>query len=436
MIRKFYSREKELEFLENQFGKRSFVVIYGRRRVGKTELIKKFIENKPSIYFLASQEPTEIQMQRLVEKVSEHFQERLPKIDDWVEAIEYIGEKLDQKVIIAIDEFPYLVESNKSIPSYFQKLVDEYLENSMLIITGSSIAMMESLLGHKSPLYGRRTGQIDLQPFDFKSAFPIIDASFEDKIILFSIFGGMPMYLSFIDGTIEENILKILNKNSFLYKEPEFILRQELRKPSKYMSILTAVALGNTRINDISNKTRIEPGTLSKYIDKLIELRLLEREVPVTRRKKKSKKSIYRIKDNIFNFWFEFVEPNRSDIERDPEKFAETILEELPRYVSKSYERICQEYIKYPKVGTWWYKDTEIDIVAIDESKSKILFGECKWSDDVDAKKLLEELKQKAKKVKWHKNRKEEYVIFAKSFSNKADAQLVDIKDLEEYFSN
>ncbi|MEA3515052.1 MAG: ATP-binding protein [Nanoarchaeota archaeon] len=446
----FVNRKDEMGFLKKEYNlsRSSFIVVYGRRRVGKTELIKEFIKDKSSIYFLASEEPTEMQQERIVKKIADHCKERLPQIDDWVEAIDYIGEKLmEKKRILVIDEFPYFVAANKSVPSYFQRLADEYLKDSksMLILSGSSIGVMESkVLGHKSPLYGRRTGQIDLEPFDFEESRLIIKKDIKECIEANAIFGNIPMYLNFFDNkdSLKNNIIKhILDKKSFLYKEPEFILKQEFREPSKYMAIIEAIAKGHTHLNSISIWTKIEPGTLSKYISNLLKVRLIEREVPVTERHKKSKKSLYNIKDGLFNFWFYFIEPNISDVESDSKRFFEsTVSKGIPKFVSKTFEKVCLEFTRkkfdYGAVGRWWRKEEEIDIVGLNKAETRILFAECKWQDNVDGSRLLDELKEKSKHVRWNdKNRTEEFVLFARSFSKKPkEAKCYDLNDLGEFF--
>jgi len=452
MIRTFVGRKKELGFLEKEFAqnRKSFIVIYGRRRIGKTELIRKFLRHKQHIYFLVSQEPTNIQLERLIKKIAGFSGERVPKISDWEDAIDYIGEKLkEKKIILAIDEFTYLIDSNKSIPSYFQKLSEEYLNDSksMLILSGSSVSMMESeVLGYKSPLYGRRTGQIDLAPFDFETIGMMITKNIKERIITNAVFGNIPMYLSFFDNnlSIEENILmNILDKNSFLYKEPEFILKQELREPSKYMAILFAIAHGNTKLTNISNKTGILSGTLSKYIEQLIKIRLVYKETPVTERNKKTKKSLYFISDGLFYFWFKFIEPNLSDVEDNPKHFLKKIIvPSLSSFVSRTFEKVCKEFVKenldYGSVGRWWYKGEEIDIIGLNKQNNKILFAECKWQDDVDGIKLLRKLKEKARKIMWGpKNRKEEFIIFARSFSKKNnEARFYSLKEIGRFFKS
>ena len=431
MIRKFVNRERELKFLNDEKNKSKFVVIYGRRRVGKSELIKEFFKNKPSIYILAPEGEESIQLEYLTQEIAKYFNEIPPRIDSWSIFIDYLGKKLlENQIYISFDEFPFLIEKNKSILSYFQRLVDEYLikSNSMIILSGSSISMMENeVLGYKSPIYGRRSGQIDLEPFNFNEVKKLFETSVENQIIAYSIFSGIPMYSSFYNSnkSIEENIAsEILDKHSFLNKEPEFILRQELREPSKYKSILRAIGNGKTTPNEIIQFTKIPSNTLSKYLEQLIQLRLIKKEHPVTD-SQNTKKSKYYLSDNLFKFWFKFIEPNQSEIENNFEEFLKyEIMPSLSEYTSFVFEDIAREFVvnmkSFGKVGRWWFKENEIDIVGLNKRENKILFGEVKWQENVDGKKILHKLQEKSKLVTWgEQNRTEEYILFAKSFKNK-----------------
>ncbi len=456
----FVGRAEELDALDREWSKPrfSFIVIYGRRRIGKTELIKQFSRDKPHIYILAPQDTKEMQRSKLLEIVSDHFGERKPAIDNWRGAIGYLKEKLEEEtIVLSIDEFPYLVESNRSVPSYFQELIDTIESNSMLILCGSSISVMESaVMGHKSPLYGRRTGQIDLQPFDFSTSLEVIDYPFQDAVRSYSLTGGAPMYLMNYDYTVslEANIReKILDKTSFMYQEPEFMLRTELRNPNRYMSILEAIAAGHTRSNRISNVTAIATGPLSNYLSTLRRLRLIEREIPVTAERKKSKRSRYRLRDNFFRFWFQFVEPKRSWIEENAEVvLTEEIMPSLDRFASTVFEDICLEAVwklshrellptKYSKIGRWWYKDSELDIVGLNEKRDAAIFGECKWTKKPIGYAEIKQLKDTAKKVRWKNNTREEsYILFSRSgFKDNAhevdgDVRLYDLENMKEIF--
>lgn len=457
----FVNRSTEIESLEEEWenDEFSFVVIYGRRRIGKTELIKKFSRGKPHIYFLTPQDTEEMQRDKLLTLVSNYFGERKPEITNWRETTDYLREKLEEeKIIISIDEFPYLIESNKSILSYFQELVDNVDSNSMLIICGSSISTMESkVMGHKSPLYGRRSGQINLQPFNFSTSFNSIEYPIERAIISYSITGGTPMYLFNFNynNSLEENIRqKILNKNAFMYEEPEFLLRTELRSPKRYMAILEAISNGHTKPNRISNTTGIDIGPLSNYLKTLKRLRLIKREIPVTEERKKSKRSLYRINDNFFRFWFQMVEPKKSWIEEDPKAvLKEDIIPNLNKYTSKTFEDICLEATwkmnrsgelpdTLAKIGKWWYKDNELDILGLNEKKNTVLFGECKWTENPTGYSDIKDLKETAEQVKWRKDKREEnYIFFSKggfkdNVKGEDNLQLYNMEDLKRLFES
>jgi len=439
----FHDREEGLETLRGLYGSRDFslVIVYGRRRVGKTELLKKSCEDDSvdSFYHLVTQDSETVQRERLVEEIASERDERTPRTDGWRDAVDYLGETLseDGKVVI-IDEFPYFVESDETVLSELQWLVDERLEEpgSTLVLCGSSISVMESeVMGHESPLYGRRTAQMDVQPFGFGDALEIIrhgdGYGFEEAVRSFAATGGTPMYLTAFDYNepLKENLLENhLSKNSVLHNEPEFLLRTELRNPSRYMSVLEAVAGGYTTPNEISGQTGIDTGPLSQYLQKLRRLRLVERKVPVTAEERKSKRSIYEIADEFLRFWFRFVEPNRSGIEQAPELVLENeILPNLDEYVSKTFEDVCEEALwklsrsdelggLYSKVGRWWYGEDEIDIVGLDSEKPAAVFCECKWTASEVGEGVARRLEEKADEVRWRNDeREEEFILFSRA---------------------
>lgn len=432
----FYDREDELDALRTAAdspGHDCFVV-YGRRRVGKTELLKEFCSDRSHVYFLAAQETEQRQREKFTAQVADHFGDRVPRADSWEAAFDYLGDAItDEQCIVVIDEFPYLVESNDSLPSYVQSFVDEQLQEteSMLVLCGSSVSTMEStVLGHESPLYGRRTGQIDLQPFTFSEARAVIDYPFADAIRSYAVTGGTPMYVTLFDydDTLAENVqTHVLSPTAILYSEPEFLLRTELQNPARYMSILEAVATGQTTPNEISDATGVDPGPLSKYLQTLRRLRLLDRETPVTASNKQTNRSRYGVGDEFLRFWFRFVEPNRSAIEEAPSIVYEGSIEpNLPDHVAETFERVCRETVwagvrsgefePYAEVGRWWYGEDEIDIVALDASDDRILLGECKWTSDPVGHALVEDLRETAERVRWGPDdRTERFTLFSKS---------------------
>ena len=444
----FYDREEELDTLTGAVESpgSDFVVVYGRRRVGKTELLKEFCADRPHMYFLAAQEAEHRQREKFLEQVADYFDQRVPRIDSWDEAFEYLGENLQREdLVVVIDEFPYLVEENDSLPSYIQAFVDQALDgtDSMLVLCGSSVSTMESeILGHESPLYGRRTAQLDVTPFSFQQAREVISYDITDAVRSYAVTGGTPMYLTLFDydQSLAANIRShVLSPSAILYNEPEFLLRTELRNPARYMSILEAVALGHTTPNEISGATGIDPGPLSKYLQTLRRLRLIERDVPVTASGKRSKRSRYRVADEFLRFWFRYVEPHRSSIEEAPEiVYDGTIQPDLPTHVATTFEDVCQEAVwegirrgafePYSEVGRWWYGEAEIDIVGLAPNDDRVLLAECKWTTDPVGEDLVESLRAKAEHVRWGpSDRDEQFALFSKNgFVDGLEAQLDD----------
>ncbi len=314
--------------------------------------------------------------------------------------------------------------------------------------------MMESLLGYKNPLYGRKTGHMKLDFLNFryfKDFFPCYNIA--ENIRAYAILGGVPFYLEKFDPGISalENAKKeILSKKGRLYEEVDFLLREEMREPDIYKSILSAIARGNAKVAEIASKTGIKASDMDRYLKILIILGIIRKEIPVT--EKKSKRTLYTIDDNFFDFYSLFFEPYRSDIELGELRNLEGSLKKnFNAYAGKKFENLIRnEAIRkispFPvsRVGRWWgfyreneqRRELEIDIVALNEQTREILFCECKWQDNVNAEKLYEELKEKARFVNWNNNnRKEHYAVVAKSFSVLTEnARCVDLKELEKIF--
>ena len=430
----FINREKEMETLNREYKKQNrFVVIYGRRRVGKTTLIKEFIKDKKAFYFFADKQNENLQIERFKNQIVENFKDEFLKkieIKDWDTLFEYLIMKIsNEKFVLVIDEFQYLTLINKNFSSIFQRIYDEKLKdkNVMIILCGSLISMMYSeTLAYDSPLYGRRTAQIKLQPIKFKYYDKFFkNNSTQDLIELYSITGGIPKYILSIDRdqsalyNIENNLF---DKNNYLYSEPKFLLQEEVNDLSRYFSILNAISIGHTKMSSISSYLQINAGGISAYILKLIELDILEKEIPITENIDNSKKVLYRIKDNYLKFWFAYIYPYQSYFEIENLTYVKNkINNEFELYVSKIYEDLARESIweniPFPllKVGRWWDKNTEVDIVALGEN-NKIVFGECKYSKKQVGLSILKQLQEKAKNIKWNNNNREEYfILFSKS---------------------
>jgi hypothetical protein len=435
----FVNREAELDFLNKKWSenKSQLVIIYGKRRVGKTELCIQFAKDKPHIYFLCERIASHKQLQKFTQMLSEYFKDEfLPQegFKDWETAFKYIANKRE-KLIVIIDEFPYLAETDKSTPSTFQKAWDIHLKNSKvyLMLLGSSISMMEkTVLFYKAPLYGRRTGQFLIKPFKFKQVretFP--DKTFDEILAIYSIVGGTPLYLNKFYGKNYLDVVKdeILKKGQPLYEEVEFLLREELKEPRNYFVILEALSLGKHKISEIINETGFDKGTTSRYISILDSLQITKKEIPVTEKiPEKSRKGIYVIDDNFFNFWFRFVFKNKSFLEEN--RIAEVsskVKEAMPQLMSENYERVSGEIlfnaileeklsVKFETYGRWWDRNEEIDLIALNNRTNEILFGEVKWSNKVVGTNIYEDLKRKSQKVEWgKKNRKEYFALFSKT---------------------
>ena len=459
----FVNREKELEFLESQIKKpASFVVLYGRRRIGKSELIKRFIKNKKAIYMLSTQEVEKELMESFSVEIAEHFKDGTLKVNpfhQFKQIMEYLKEKDVANLILVIDEFPYLVDANKAVPSILQKYWDVHFKSMGLhiLLCGSSVGAMETeVLGRKSPLYGRRTGQwkVDHLPFkEFVKFFP--NTTFEKLVEFYSITGGIPLYILEFDEdkTVYENAKSsIATRGSLLYQETDIILKEELREPKTYFSILKEISAGKNTSNELSNALGVERTALTRYLNTLEVLELIELIKPITA-KKKSRNTIYSLKDNYFKFWFTFVYPFIKDLDSFIfDGFERNLKQNFNSYVGKQFEIVCKEAIRLANpinstnIGKWWgaYRDletserktAEIDIIVINEQAKKILFAECKWQDNVDARKVLAGLKEKAKFVQWSNDvREEHYAVLAKSFKEKvkeSNVVLFDIRDVEK----
>lgn len=438
---RFIDREKELAALKREYDRRgsSLVVIYGRRRVGKTALISEFIKDRPSIYFLATQESETQNLRAFQACVGQYLQGDLLKdvsLNSWESAFRFLMENTgDGKLILVIDEFQYLGKADPAFPSVFQRIWDEQLKDRdvMVILCGSLISMMESqTLSYSSPLYGRRTAQIKLRqiPFRYYRDF-FSDKSLKELVEFFAVTGGVPRYIEAFSGyedVLDGIAANILDRTSFLYEEPYFLLQQEVDEIGSYFSLIRSIASGNHRLSSMASALETKSTSLTRYLKTLIGLDILEREVPVTENDpEKSKKGLYKIKDNYLSFWFRFVYPYRSYIESGHTDLVMDRIRDnfIDNHVSYVYEDICRERIwelavnVYPdmhisKVGRYWDRDTEIDIVALDPEGRDIIFGECKYWKGPVGLNILMELREKASHVQWNLgNRREHFMLFS-----------------------
>lgn len=447
---RFVNRKNELEHLEKEYRKKgsSFAVIYGRRRVGKTALIEEFIKDKEGVYYLAAQEEDKLQIKEFKEAISKFIDDDFlskNEFGDWKQIFSYLSRiwPKDKKIVLAIDETTFIIKENSSFPSYLQKFWDQFLSrtNTFLILSGSLVGLMlKSVLSYDSPLYGRRTSQIYLEEFSFKDSIEFMRGkSVEDQIRFYSITGGVAKYLLFVEEeeSFEDFILNnLFSKEGFFYREGVFLLSQEFKDPSTYVNILKAISYGNTKLNDISNFVGIESKKISSYIEILIRLNILRKEIPFNANEKRFRGAIYLFNDNFLTFWHRFIHPNRSMIEmRRGEELMENNMDMVNAFIGLQFEKVCREMMSYfyPNVGRWWGKGRggkEIEIDVVGKSEKEVAFGECKWKLEVDAKKVLEYLKERSNEVQVKGQRK--YFIFAKSFKEKLDENGVFLYDLED----
>ncbi len=447
---KFIDRDRELKYLMDRYNQDNaqLILLYGRRRIGKTYLLQKFISEVGGLYLLA--EESENVLDDFSARLANFFNDRFlyeNPLQSWGAFFTYLSEKArNEKVVVVIDEVQYIVKTNREFLSSLQKYWDTALVGSriMLVLCSSQVSFMEGVMSYKSPIYGRRTGAWELDEMHYIDCAKFYDLSPEDVLRIHSVFGGVPQYWSDYNPSKDfwDNIRELLlSKGAKYYDEPRYILKMELREVARYFSILRAIATGYTTFGKIADKSRIEKNSLGKYLSVLENLGYVEIEHPIGGKRK----GIYRIKDNLFNFWFRFVYPHRSEIEMSIDIVPE-IQREFNAYVGERFERIAEEFLRlsnvrgklpetYTTFGRWWHRDEEIDIVAV--GKESVMFAEVKWSDlnTAQTRKVLRELKRKSDRVPIEKKRSY-YAIIARKIENKESTEdNVFLYDLDDLFT-
>jgi len=436
----FYCREEELRTMNNRYKKGHFecVVIYGRRRVGKTALINEFCKGKPTVYFSAlnasSQENLEA-LSKAIYTCQNSDSTSAPTYRSYENALEAItGMAMEKRLVFVIDEYPYLAKAEKSISSRLQHIIDHSWQDSRiyLILCGSSMSFMEyQVLGYESPLYGRRTAQFKIQALTYREItefHPELKAA--DQALLYGVTGGIPHYINKLDveSNLDEALLdNLFSTSSYLFEEPENLLKQELREPAIYNSVISAIAAGASHSNEISTKVGLESGVCAKYLKVLLDLGILKKETPIT--DKPGKKTIYAIDDNFFRFWYRFVPRNMSVISAGRMRliYEQAVKRFYPDYMGLVFEKMCQEYLlRYAKdlpillsnVGQWWGTDSktrrevQIDIVGAPVDGNEYLIGSCKYRNEKIGIEELELLRRYA--AVFRQNGILHYYIFSK----------------------
>ncbi|MDO4283943.1 MAG: ATP-binding protein [Eubacteriales bacterium] len=420
----FIGREKELQKLHKMYasGRPEVAIIYGRRRVGKTTLINHFCRDKKTIFFAAQESSATQNLEALSEAISQTEGRdgvSSPVFRSFEDAFAHIaGLARQERIIFVIDEYPYLAAADKSVSSVLQHVLDHACKEGQLflILCGSSMSFMEhQVLGYQSPLYGRRTAQFKILPFDYRDTgkwFPNYSAA--DRAVMYGITGGVPLYLEQFspEQSVRENLLEnVFDANAMLFEEPSNLLKQELREPAMYNAIITAVAGGRSKLSEIASAVGMETGLCSKYIGNLITLGLMRREVPVT--EPSSRRPVYEIADPFFRFWYTFVPRSLSNIVagRMEESYEAAVGCRLSHYMGLTFERMCRDYLLYydrelpflpEKVGQWWggnprtRRQAQIDVVMTSMEGDCAIVGSCKFRKEPLAETELELMREYA----------------------------------------
>ncbi len=460
----FVDRDDELRFLMDRYHsqKPECVIIHGRRRVGKTTLLAQFLNRARGFYFLASEEGTHSNIQDFAHYAGEYLGDpdfERGNYPDWQAVIKALishrrfAPPDGEKVVIVIDEFPYLISRDKATPSIFQKIWDQMLshEKVMLVISGSSVSAMESeVLAYTSPLYGRRTGQWQVEPLPYPYLRQLLPYNEHDLVLTWCVLGGIPAYIRLFDPhlsfweNVEEHILK---KGAYLYAEAEILMHYEFREAGNYMSILRALVAGHTTLSSICQSTSLDKGMVSKYLATLTRMKLIVDEAPVTAYSGFRRRH-YRLSDPYLTFWFRFVYPRRAETETGQvTKVLHSIQDSIAPYCGEMFEILIEDLIRrgilfpetsYSRLGRWWQNEREIDLVGLDERSGTALFCECKWSELSirDARLVITALREKAQNVRWkNTERTERYALIAKKIHGKEVLQsegydVIDLHDI------
>ncbi len=436
----FIGRTRELDNLNKRYnsGKFEVAIMYGRRRVGKTTLINEFIKDKETIFYTGIEGNAKENLEGISKSIyalSEDFADTSGSFSSFQEALETVFKIAEKRrIVFVIDEYPYLAGSYKAVSSVLQVLIDKNKENSNLfiILCGSSMSFMENqVLGYESPLFGRRTCQFKILPFEFFEVrnyyknFNKIDLA-----TIYGITGGIPLYMSLMDDnlSVDDNIkTNFLEPNAYLFEEPTNLIKQECRDPAQYNSIIRAIATGSSRMSEICSKTDIDTALATSYLNKMISLGIVKKETPFGT--SNSRKAIYTIEDSMFRFWYRFVPDNIASINRGLTEIAyQKIAPQISTFMGGVFEEICKQYLwelnrqgkaacNFTDLGRWWGNDSkkkreaEIDIICTAGNDASI-YCECKWSNETVYTSVLETLVEKS--TLFHQTATQ-YYLFAKT---------------------
>jgi uncharacterized protein len=436
----FIGRRNELALLREEVcsPRASLAIVYGRRRVGKSTLIREAIEGQPHVLFQATRVTSSLNLEAFKAEIAGLLgaDELLTGIGDWLGVLHYLARAAQQRkgLVVVLDEFPYLVDVDPALPSIVQKFWDSGATragNLKLLLCGSIISQMQELLAERNPLYGRKTLTLDLSPLPLGDAAQFVGRyTADEKLMTFGVFGGMPFYLQFLDPAtrLQANIVRLLlTPTGSLVDEPVILLQSELREISRYASVLAAIAAGCTKHGEIIGRVReiSDSKALGPYLDKLERMRLI-RVVSSMDASPRERDRRYFIADPLIVFWYRFVQPNLSGITQGfgREVWRHRIAPHLDEHMGWMFEEICrdharqysQEHFLAPaqEIGRIWQPDYDIDIAGtlLDGS---MLYGECKWWATPVGENVLEELIERASRTNFGRgNERRQFVLYAR----------------------
>jgi AAA+ ATPase superfamily predicted ATPase len=436
----FVGRDAQLTQIHQEFAAKrgSLMVIYGRRRVGKSELIREAISTVPHVAYQATRVTSGLNLKAFKDEIARALgaDPVLASLGDWFGVLVYLARKAEAipGLVVVLDEFPYLVDGNRALPSIIQKVWDSGAPQAgrlKLILCGSMIAHMEDLLAERNPLYGRKTFSLDLPPLPVRDAvrfFP--DYSAGDKFMAYGIFGGIPHYLRLCDpdASLEDNVVRLLlNSAGSLIDEPTVLLQAELRDIARYASILAAIAGGCTKYGEIIGRIgETDTRTIGPYMERLERMRLI-RAVRSLDAAPKSRDRRYFVADALIGFWHRFVRPNLSSIVQGfgREVWNHQIAPHLQEYMGGAFENTCREHarghiqerlaVPAREIGQLWAPDYDIDVAGqlLDGS---VLYGECKWTRDLVGEGVLDMLMDRAAKAAYGRDSaRRHFALYARS---------------------
>lgn len=428
----FVGRGRELAALERTYdtGRFQMAVVYGRRRIGKTALIRRFCQGKPTLWFTAREQSPANNLRELSRRIFDFFHETgwPGGFPDWDTALAHIADKATDPTarpfVFVFDEFPYAAEGEPSLPSAMQIAIDHRFKETRItmILCGSNEGFMEGrVLGYKSPLYGRRTAQLHLKPLGIADAIRLMpaDATWEDRVRYYATLGGTPYHLEQLAEGVgfARNITNLCySMSGILYEEPMMLLRQELREPALYNSILEAIAAGETKPKGIGERVGMERTALGPYLSTLSSLGLAERVLPFGAKPHDTRRGLWRVGDPFFAYWYQFVGPHSGMVDGgDGEGAAAygTSGQVFDTYVGQRFEDLCAQWVldecragriglTPTQRGRWWgtdpdaHEQADIDVVMRDDINGRVLLGECKWRESFNETAALGKLRARA----------------------------------------